>query len=774
MSRQLADKARLFAQQTVDRRRAAERNAVEAAGIARQTENEISRYQKGMTDSADQRRRLEDARRQLEEEIDRLENQTFATSTPEESTTGGDGAASGGNATGDDAGNPSDSGTAETGEETPSSQALEEQRRARLATARRERDEVNQRIDEASATEAIFRDRAQAAIAALDALRSEEVRQREVMNREQAREDRAVEEQFRLEVIAADEDPDTYAKGNPSSKDPVAQVTLSVIGEGLIQMRGPRKGVNLVHTMINEIDAPVGQVRVGLHTIQINGERGDRMEEVAARIQRYTDHSRFLTSQSAQMLRNAVAVVASRKAQAAGLICDPVTGQLVESAVVLTDASGAMLPPELNAAQHYQDAFFGSEFMQQLRVMDSEFVRNGNLLLSLHSMDTTSLASALFMLSLASNQTRMEILHEFQTQTTFKLPCDEFEYFDASDTKRWYQFRKFRFMADNARFVSLRGYFDAEIVGDNTISPAQREFLKLAQILKSRLITEVELKQRIVERALIEERIGDYDQQLRDAAAAEDRAREKVGEVSDEFKRQLTGMLDVARQVASQDQAHWNERRDELRREIEAEPRRLFESLKVAANTGTNKSIAPNAGQDDAVGTEESLATTVAVKGVVESTRREAVNLIWDERISTAQKRSMLLDQVSSATRQVAALTGDKKSNDGKHAITLTLDEQTINVEFDPQLNESAMVRRKEDVDVLRKVGMSWVKRLLFSDFMVDLSDSERADVVSALERAESELKKPEIEILNPFFAIVEAIHIVKRSIDRAAAARNA
>ena len=113
-------------------------------------------------------------------------------------------------------------------------------------------------------------------------------------------EDRARENQFRQEVAAAHEDPDTYAPGKTGSADPVRQVSVSVIGEGLIQLRGPIKGINMIRTMINQIDAPVGQVRVGIHTVQINGEHGDRMEKVAGRIQDYIDHSRFLTCSRAR------------------------------------------------------------------------------------------------------------------------------------------------------------------------------------------------------------------------------------------------------------------------------------------------------------------------------------------------------------------------------------------------------------------------------------------------------------------------------------------
>src|SRR5690606_24434955 len=129
-----------------------------------------------------------------------------------------------------------------------------------------------------------------------------------------ALEQRAREDQFRREVAAAHADPDTYVPGVPGSDDPVQQVSVSVIGEGLIHLRGPLKGVNTVRTMIDQIDQPVGQVRVAVHTVQINGEKQARMEDVANIIQMYIDHSRFLTTQTSEMLRKAVVQVASRKA----------------------------------------------------------------------------------------------------------------------------------------------------------------------------------------------------------------------------------------------------------------------------------------------------------------------------------------------------------------------------------------------------------------------------------------------------------------------------
>ena len=46
----------------------------------------------------------------------------------------------------------------------------------------------------------------------------------------------------RADVAAAHEDPDTFAPATKNSVDPVAQVSISVIGEGLLHLRGPIHG----------------------------------------------------------------------------------------------------------------------------------------------------------------------------------------------------------------------------------------------------------------------------------------------------------------------------------------------------------------------------------------------------------------------------------------------------------------------------------------------------------------------------------------------------
>ena len=369
-------------------------------------------------------------------------------------------------------------------------------------------------------------DRIAAAQSTVAGKRELEARAVESWQVKELQERRLREGQFRREVAAAREDPDTYAPGAPESFDPVMQVSVSVIGEGLIQLRGPIKGLNVIRTMVNQIDAPVGQVRVLVHTLQVNGERADRMEKVIANIQRYLDHSRFLTAQSSQMLRNAVTAVASRKAAEAA----------------------ATLAPNCTQAdrdQRYLYAFFGKDFTDELTILDSEFLKTGNKLLSLHSMDSTSLSAGLFLLALAKNDVRAEIIAEFQGLVQGQLPQAEIEYYlaglsqpkccDACKDKKEY------LLAYNSKFQSFVGFFNAQVTGTDTLNPLQREFIKLAQIFKARMVTEMQLRQRVMERALLEERVGtEYLKELKKAKDLEDEAKEALRKIQDQLQPALS------------------------------------------------------------------------------------------------------------------------------------------------------------------------------------------------------------------------------------------
>jgi hypothetical protein len=460
MHQQLANKARTIADQATDDRRAKEREAVRASQQTREAERELQQAE------ATAQRAAEEAANANAE----LQRKDALLSRP--------------------------------------SQPLTEQEEQQLKADVQHLPNVIASLE--SVAQAARR-QTQAAYDKVQQLRATEAVATETWQVSIATEDRAREEQFRREVAAAHVDPDTYAPGQPDSNDPVRQVSVSVIGEGLIQLRGPLKGVNMIRTMINQIDAPVGQVRVSVHTVQINGEKGDRMEQVAGKIQRYIDHSRFLTLQSAEMLRKAIVQVAAQRAMELG----EVAGMTQEE-----------------RDRKYLYSFFGEDFIRELEVMDSEFLMTGNKLLSLHSMDSTSLASAMFLMALAKNTTRMQILHTFECMLAGELPSAEQNYFEAGLTcdgkhKLFDKHCKrddFQLLSANARFQSVRGLFDAEIAADDTMTPIQREFVRLAQIFKSRLIVEMELKQRVMERSIIEERLGDRQKELEEARRKEELA----------------------------------------------------------------------------------------------------------------------------------------------------------------------------------------------------------------------------------------------------------
>lgn len=345
-------------------------------------------------------------------------------------------------------------------------------------------------------------------------LRNTELDKQEKSLVAEAAEQRAAAERFRQEVTAATEDPGTYVPGDINSVDPVTQVSISVIGEGLIHLRGPIKGINKIRTMINQIDSPVGQVKIGVFTVQVNGEKGDKMEEVIGDIEGQVDLSRFLVNQSLGLLRKSIQMEAAMIASQ----CD-------------AGGSGHM---QVDRDRRYLYGFFGRDFIDELYAMNSEFLYSENKLLSLHAMDTVSLNRALFILALAKNDVRQRVIDRFLESAKTELPDAEFDFRRSSELRPHRTQKKFppwnlthlpvrnRLKAEervyeavhrNAmqryHFRNIRGFFDTGFDNPDTMNPMQREFIKLAQIFKARLVAEMEFKQRFLERGLIEDRSND-------------------------------------------------------------------------------------------------------------------------------------------------------------------------------------------------------------------------------------------------------------------------
>ena len=78
--------------------------------------------------------------------------------------------------------------------------------------------------------------------------------------------------------------------------------------------------------------------------------------------------------------------------------------------------------------QRYLYAFFGADFIGELEELDSELLNTENKLLSLSSMDTISLAGAMFVLAHADHPIRQRIMQRFAELVAGELPLREQQY----------------------------------------------------------------------------------------------------------------------------------------------------------------------------------------------------------------------------------------------------------------------------------------------------------------------------------------------------------
>jgi hypothetical protein len=116
------------------------------------------------------------------------------------------------------------------------------------------------------------------------------------------REKEASLEKRRFNVTATDRD-QILAPGDPQSSDPASQVTISVVGKGMIHLHGPAKGVHRLARMVHEIDRPVGRVKVGLHTIQFELPDAEHVERVHDMVDQHFRHAQQLTVRSMELFR---------------------------------------------------------------------------------------------------------------------------------------------------------------------------------------------------------------------------------------------------------------------------------------------------------------------------------------------------------------------------------------------------------------------------------------------------------------------------------------
>jgi hypothetical protein len=300
-------------------------------------------------------------------------------------------------------------------------------------------------------------------------------------------------------------------------------------------------------------------VKIGIHTIQINGEHGDRMDKVHSDINKEIAHSRFLVNTSTRLFQKAVVRIAS------------VVGNAVD---------GGHVPPRFpsdlgNKLRHgtskedhrwrYMYTFFGSDFINELRRMNSELLQQDNKLLSLHSMDSLSLAGALYVTSLARGNVRETILSCFHDMLKDELPQKEFEYLknlnqvhlkfgklyrpsqrtlDKMDNKLCQEV--FARAARLYTFPNTTTFFSNQFAGDDTLNPVQHATIRMAQVLKAQLVAEREYKNIVLERSLLETEKGEIEKKLQELNAK--RANSKSAET--EIENEISAFMEPLRKIA--------------------------------------------------------------------------------------------------------------------------------------------------------------------------------------------------------------------------------
>jgi hypothetical protein len=376
-----------------------------------------------------------------------------------------------------------------------------------------------------------------------------EIKSRDRVLEAEAGELRAAQEQFRREVAAGLADRDTYAAGELYSVDPVTQVSISVVGVSRLKLRGPIKGINKIARMIHQIDSPVGQVKIGIHTVQVNGEHGDRMDVVYERINGEIAHSRFLVNLSGLLLRKAVSQIAAAVASA------------VDDGYIPIGCPPEFATGDDQASRNwrYVYTFFGADFIGELRRMDSELINTENKMLSLHSMDTISLAGALYVAAIADHHVRLMIVERFQQLVSEELPEREAEYVRAlhqvhvshwGKIKELSQRKLMKLDAKSAekiffnahrlyRFPNTITFFNDTMNSRGTLNPVQYATIRMAQTLKAQLVAELEYKNLVLERSLLETAPGEIEEEFQERFEEEKRKLRQKNDARDQAEAQL-------------------------------------------------------------------------------------------------------------------------------------------------------------------------------------------------------------------------------------------
>ena len=341
---------------------------------------------------------------------------------------------------------------------------------------------------------------------------------------------RTARTRFQAEVSAGTTDPDTYVPGNPNSWDPVAQVSISVIGEGVLFLRGPRQGVIEIRKMLDEIDHPVGQVKIGVMTVQLNGESNFRMDNTVRQVEGNLSLGRFLTYVTGQIFARSVSEtardIAARTKTAMNVPADPAapfSDTLVRNLSHLGAQSDDLTRDSANRRrQAYLQAFFGDDFLWALYETDpnTPLLDPLNKIVSLNSTDTLTLAEGLIYTGLAKDSVKDQIMARFQHYLMTDLPEREFEWIRTTGAHKWYDVRwwgdgtgamksVYKYAFRNYKFAATTSFFKRETTGNDELNPLQRQLIRLVQLITVCQALEMQ-HDSLIQKRMLAERTGKF------------------------------------------------------------------------------------------------------------------------------------------------------------------------------------------------------------------------------------------------------------------------
>jgi hypothetical protein len=175
------------------------------------------------------------------------------------------------------------------------------------------------------------------------------------------------------------------------SFDAAEQVTISVVGETQVHLRGPLKGVNAITKMIHEIDQPAGEVKIGIHVAQFTETEDFEPNSEPVSLDLFLGHARQMSQTSQALFRAALSNVATR--------CYATN------------------------ADHFEEAFFYAPCVRNFRQLNGS-----QTLLSLPLLDSRDIVTTLYLAGVANQDVRREIINEFRRLVSAELPKLESQY----------------------------------------------------------------------------------------------------------------------------------------------------------------------------------------------------------------------------------------------------------------------------------------------------------------------------------------------------------